>query len=128
VLAFKSIENEEWESAYLKEVSAQIKDINGDAISDRIAQLSTLINKLNSRLNLVVDIIMNVLFVWNIRQIISIEKWKRNNQESLETAFDVLAEFEAVISLASLRINYPEWVFPQIADGAGYTLNKPAGF
>jgi DNA mismatch repair ATPase MutS len=122
VLAFKSIESEEWESAYLKEVSAQIKNINGDAISDRIAQLSTLINKLNSRLNLVVDIIMNVLFVWNIRQIISIEKWKRNNQENLETAFDVLAEFEAVISLASLRINYPEWTFPQIADGNGYTL------
>ena len=123
VLAFKSIESEEWESAYLMGVSDQIKNINGDAISDRIAQLSTLINKLNSRLNLVVDIIMNVLFVWNIRQIISIEKWKRNNQESLETAFDVLAEFEAVISLASLRINYPEWTFPQIADGAGYTLS-----
>jgi DNA mismatch repair ATPase MutS len=122
VLAFKSIENEEWESAYLKEVSAPIKNIDGDAISAKIAQLSKLINKLNYRLNLVVDIIMNVLFVWNIRQIISIEKWKRNNQESLETAFDVLAEFEAVISLASLRINYPEWSFPQIADSNAYTL------
>ncbi|ASU35721.1 MutS-related protein [Mucilaginibacter xinganensis] len=123
VQAFKSIENEKWESVYLSGVSSQIKNINGDAISFRISQLSTLINKLNSRLNLVVDIIMNVLFVWNIRQIIAIEKWKLNNQESLETAFDVLAEFEAVISLASLHINYPEWTFPQIVDGAGYTLS-----
>jgi DNA mismatch repair ATPase MutS len=54
--------------------------------------------------------------------VIAIENWKRNNRQSLEEAFDVIAEFEALISLASLRINYPDWCMPVIADGAGYTL------
>ncbi|WP_428328853.1 MutS-related protein [Mucilaginibacter sp.] len=123
VLAFNSIEKEEWQSAYLKEVSSKIKNIAGEPVSDKIGQLSKLINKLNYRLNLIVNIIMNVLFIWNIRQIISIEKWKRDNQESLETAFDVLAEFEAIMSLASLRINYPNWSIPLIAGGDGYTVS-----
>jgi DNA mismatch repair ATPase MutS len=122
VLAFKSISNEDWQAPYLEEITLKIKNIEGEAISDKIEQLSKLINKLNYRLNLVVSIIMNVLFIWNIRQIIAIEKWKKANQESLETAFDVLAEFEALISLASLRINYPEWSFPVIADGESYTI------
>ena len=34
----------------------------------------------------------------------------------------MIAEFEALISLSSLAINYPEWAFPQIADGEAYTI------
>ncbi|HZX57603.1 MAG TPA: DNA mismatch repair protein MutS [Mucilaginibacter sp.] len=123
VFAFRSIENEEWEAAYLKALSSKIKVNEGNAISDRIEQLSKLINKLNYRLNMVVGFILNIFFLWDIRQIIAIEDWKRNNQQSLETAFDVIAEYEALISLASLHINYPEWGFPVISDGTGYTLS-----
>jgi len=123
VFAFRSIENEEWESECLEILSSKIKVNEGYAISDRIEQLSKLINKLNYRLNMVVGFILNIFFLWDIRQVIAIEDWKRNNQQSLETAFDVIAEYEALISLASLHINYPEWSFPEIADGAGYTLS-----
>ncbi len=123
VFAFRSIENEGWETEYLVALSSKIKVNEGNAISDRIEGLSGLINKLNYRLNMVVGFILNVFFLWDIRQVIAIEDWKRNNQQSLETAFDVIAEYEALISLASLHINYPEWSFPIIADGRGYTLS-----
>ncbi len=126
VFAFRSIENEEWTSGYLEALSSKIKVNEGNAISDRIEQLSKLINKLNYRLNMVVGFILNIFLLWDIRQVIAIENWKRNNQQSLETAFDVIAEYEALISLASLHINYPEWSFPNIADGAGYTLTATA--
>lgn len=33
-----------------------------------------------------------------------------------------MAEFEAIISIASLRINYAGWAVPEIAEGKGYTL------
>ena len=81
-----------------------------------------LINKLSYSLIMIVGFVLNVFFLWALKQIIAIEDWKRNNQHSLEAAFDVIAEFEALISLASLHINYPEWSFPQIAGGAAYTL------
>ncbi len=81
-----------------------------------------MINKLNARLNLVVGFILNSFLLWDIRQVIAIENWKKNNQQSLEEAFDVIAEFEALISLASLQINYPDWCFPKIAEGKEYTV------
>jgi DNA mismatch repair ATPase MutS len=71
---------------------------------------------------MLVGFFLNLFLLWDIRQVIAIENWKRNNRQNFETAFDVIAEYEALISLASLRINYPEWCFPVIADGLGYTL------
>ena len=122
VFAFKSIENEEWESEYLKRLSVRIKKQEGQSVSDTIKQLSQLINKLNYRLNIVVNFVLNVFLLWDIRQVIAIENWKKNNKESLEDAFDVIAEYEALISLASLRINYPEWAIPGIVDDKSYTI------
>ena len=120
--AFECIENEEWQTEYTKNLALKIKSNNEKSVSGEIKELSILINKLNYRLNLVVSIIMNAFFIWDVRQVIAIEKWKRKNQESLETAFDVIAEFEALVSLSSLAINYPKWSFPQIADGDAYTI------
>ncbi|WP_391563979.1 MutS-related protein [Mucilaginibacter pallidiroseus] len=34
----------------------------------------------------------------------------------------MIADFEAIISIATTNINYPEWVTPVIADTEGYTL------
>lgn len=122
VLAFKSIENEEWRSAYLKNLAVQVRNENGESVSGKIEQLAQLINKLNYRLNMVMMFILNALFIWDIRQLIAIENWKRNNLVHIEAAFDVVAEFEAVMSLASLKINYPDWSFPEITNGESYTL------
>jgi hypothetical protein len=118
-LVFKKAEEQEWQSVRCKEL-AQV--LIAGKTSERIKDLSVLINKLNYHLNIIVGFLLNVFLIWDIRQIIAIENWKRNNHESLEAAFDVIAEFEALISLTSLHINYPEWAFPQIADGKGYTL------
>jgi uncharacterized membrane protein YraQ (UPF0718 family) len=126
VFAFRSIENEEWQAEYLEDISSKIKVHEGASVSEKIEQLSRLINRLNYRLNMVVGFILNVFLLWDIRQVIAIEDWKRSNQQSLETAFDVIAEYEALISLASLHINYPEWSFPTIADGTAYTLTATA--
>jgi hypothetical protein len=118
-IAFQKIEQEKWQSVYNSERAAIL---TGNQISAKIKQLADLINKLNYHLNLIVGFILNLFFLWDIRQIIAIENWKRGNAADLETAFDVIAEFEALISLAGLKINYPEWSTPQIADGKAYTL------
>jgi len=122
VLAFSSIEKEEWQSLYLKNLARQITNEHGESVSGKIEQLSQLINKLNYRLNVVVQFLLNVFFLWDIRQLIAIENWKSNNLVHIEAAFNVIAEFEAIMSLASLRINHPEWAIPQIIDGDSYTL------
>jgi hypothetical protein len=118
-VAFQKIEHEKWESVYNNNLAATLID-NGT--SAKIKQLSELINKLNYHLNIIVGFVLNLFFLWDIRQVIAIENWKRDNSANLEAAFDVIAGFEAILSLASLQVNYPNWAVPQIADGEGYTL------
>jgi hypothetical protein len=120
--AFKVIEDEDWQSPDLKNVQSKIKTSESENISAKIKQLSRLIDKLNYRLNLVVAFVLNVFFLWDIRQIMAIEEWKKNNHQNFEEAFDALAEFEALVSLSSLAINYPLWCFPEIEDGNTYTV------
>ncbi|MEN0052504.1 MAG: DNA mismatch repair protein MutS [Mucilaginibacter sp.] len=116
---FKSIEDEQWQAAYNTTLAQALK---AKQTSNKIKELGELINKLNYHLNLLVGGVLNLLFVWDIRMVIAIENWKRQNNDSLEASFDVIAEFEALLSLAGLAVNYPEWSFPEIDDRPGYTL------
>jgi hypothetical protein len=116
---FKRIEEEQWQAAYNADLAQQLKT---SQTSNKIKELSALINKLNYHLNIIVGFMLNLFFLWDIRQVIAIENWKRQNNESLEAAFDVIADFEALISLAGLAVNYPEWAYPEIDDKPSYTL------
>ena len=122
VLAFKAIEKEDWKSAYLNGMASEIKNNGGQSISKKAEKLAGLIHKLNYRSNMITKFIMNIFYIWDIRQVIGIEKWKLDNKESLKNAFDVLACFEAVISLSAPAINYPDWCIPEIIDNETYTL------
>jgi DNA mismatch repair ATPase MutS len=116
---FDQIEKEDWQSAHNHSLALKIKQ---HQTSKNIALLARLIEKMNYNLNMVVGVILNLFFLWALKQTIAIEQWKRNNEHSLEDAFEVIADFEAIASIGGLRFNYPEWSFPQIADGDAYTL------
>jgi len=116
---FRKIESQEWSADYTNSLAQKLKD---NQTSAQIKELAELISKLNYHLNVIVGVILNLFLLWDIRQIIAIENWKRNNSQNLEEAFDVIAEFEALISIATSAINYPHWVYPIIADTEGYTV------
>ncbi|GAA4089204.1 MutS-related protein [Mucilaginibacter panaciglaebae] len=116
---FDKIEKEDWRSAYNSNLAQRIKQ---NQTSKNIAGLARLIEKMSYNLNIVVSIVLNLFFLWALKQSIAIEQWKRNNHESLEDAFEVIAEFEAIASIGGLRFNYPDWSIPQIEDSGAYTL------
>jgi hypothetical protein len=115
---FMKIETEQWHSEKCKQLSGKLLN---DGTSKKIAELSYLINKLGYSLIMVVGFILNVFFLWALKQIIAIENWKQENKQGLEEAFEIIGEYEALLGLSTLHHNYPEWVFPTIADGEGYT-------
>ncbi len=119
---FEEIEQAEWQSDLAKKMALKITQAQGKPVSQKIKQLSVLINRLNQRLNFVVNLVLNALLLWNIKQVLAIEDWKRNNHQDLQAAFEAVAGFEALISLVSLQINNPDWCMPEIAEGDGYTL------
>jgi hypothetical protein len=118
-VVFDKIEKEEWTADYNTALTAKIKE---NKTSKNIAALSKLIDKLSYNLIMIVNFVLNVFLLWALKQTIAIEQWKRNNHESLEDAFEVIAEFEALSSIAGLQFNYPEWSTPEIEDGKAYTL------
>ncbi|WP_158825004.1 MutS-related protein [Mucilaginibacter lacusdianchii] len=119
---FGSIEQETWSSAYCISLAARVKPQDGKSMSATIRQLSSHITNLNARLVMFLGAILNGLLLWNVRYVLAIEKWKRDNHHNIEAAFGSIAEFEALLSLTSLHVNNPEWCFPEIAEGDTYTL------
>lgn len=119
---FRCIEAESWNAALAKQLQASIGVGGKHPLSHRIAELSKLIDKLDYRLNIFVSLILNYIFVWDLRQVFALEAWKEKNKHNLEVAFDVVAELEALISLSSLHTNNPTWSYPLITDNENYTL------
>ncbi len=122
-IAFNKIEAEKWDASLNKELAGRIIE---KQTSQNIAQLSQLIHKLGYNLVMIVNFVLNIFFLWALKQVIAIEKWKRDNYHDLEDAFDVIAEFEALYSIAGLHINYPDWAVPKIAETEGYTISGKA--
>lgn len=119
VTVFESIETTAWTSEKCRTLAGKLKS---EQTSKNIKELSSLINKLDAGMIMILGFVLNIVFLWSLKYILKIEKWKQNSRQNLQEAFDVIGEFEALMSLTSLRINYPEWCFPQIADGDDYTL------
>ncbi len=81
-----------------------------------IRRLSGLVNRLDSRLNVLVSIPLNLLFFTDIHFCLALEKWKNENSEKIPKWFAAMAEFEVLSSLGTMAFNNPGWVMPEISD------------
>ena len=119
--AISAISEEEWATPLGKDLAVDLKDNKNGKLSEQIKQFSLLINHLTFG-QTGAGAILNAIMLWNIRQIFAIEDWKKDNHDNLKQAFDVIPTFESLISLSSLKTNYPEWCFALINEGDRYTL------
>lgn len=119
--AISAVVEEKWKSVMCRQLTEDLKGKEKLKLSEQIKRFSLLISHLTFGLTAVGGI-LNVVMLWNIRQLFAIENWKKENHEGLKQAFDVLASFEALISLSSLNTNYPEWCFAEINEQENYTL------
>lgn len=108
-----AIENEKFESPLLKELQSIFVEKNKKASAD-IYKIKKLLDKLDTRYNLVLALTLNPLLLWNLQQVLDLEKWKVSQQNNLNSWFDTLANFEALNSFGVLYFNHPEWIFPTI--------------
>ena len=109
------IEDEHFESPLLKELQSVFIEENKKA-SDDIYDIKKILDKLDLRYNLVLSAPLNLLLLWNLQQMLDLEKWKERQKDSLDIWFDTLARFESLSSLAVLHFNHPEWIFPNIKE------------
>ena len=121
--AIHAIREEPWRSTVCSTLADELKNEKKGKFPDQVKRLSVLINRMEL---LQIGLIAPILYfasAWGVRQLFAMEQWKRNNNLNLEEAFDIIAFFEALTSLSSLKNNYPEFCVPEIRDDEHYTLN-----
>ena len=107
------IERETFTSPLLKELQTQFLAKNKKA-SKSIYDLKKILDRLDLRYNWPVSIPLNWLLLWNLQQMLDLEKWKANQNETLNNWYEVLANFETLLSFSTLFFNHPDWTFPKV--------------
>ncbi len=94
--------------------------ISGDEIktqqpSKKIQQFSKLLNSLNQRNNILISIFANGFFLRDIWICSKIDKWIFENQNDVETWFNLLHDYDKYISLGIFAFNHnEEIVYPEL--------------
>lgn len=112
----KPIEEQTWRSEMLVNLVAQVKNPSGEKTHEQISDLAKIIKDFDYRYNVFVGTILNLFFFWDLRVIKRLYNWQQKDAKGVLKSFDVLAEFEALMSLSNLNVNHPNWTRPQIAD------------
>jgi len=113
---FYLIEMENFSSGFLQSLQNRLKPAGFKSTSAAIAGFLSILKKNDSKANLLINLFLQIFLLWDLRLVISLNEWKAKNKAQYEDWFPVIAEFEVIISLASLVHNEPEWTFPEMDD------------
>ena len=95
----------------------KIQSLSKDSIK-KLKALDHLMNFLDARLNLLVGIILNTLFLLDFHIIIKMEKWKRNYRNGIKDFFASQSEFDALTSKSIYVFNHSDFCWPKLAETA----------
>jgi len=110
---FKEVENESFKSKMLIEIQDELCNKKQSA-NKEIWALSKIMTSFDYRLNMIMGILLNVFFLWDIRQLIRLDNWKKRNNKNLKTWFESLSIVDELNSFAgfnyAFQLNYmPEF-------------------
>ncbi len=106
------IETESFDTVLLQDLKRSLQQNRNASL--KIKQLKKILNRLDLRYNMVISIPLNVLLLWNLQQVLDLEKWKKSNNSNVTSWFGILASFEVLNSFSTLHFNNPAWCFPTI--------------
>ncbi|MDW7674162.1 MAG: hypothetical protein SCK28_06450 [Bacillota bacterium] len=111
----KLLEKEEFKAVTLTKLQKKLhnkQDVNASA---QLTNLDKVIDAISYRYNQLF-IVINILLLWDYQCQIALERWKKESGNSLEKWIEVIAEFEALASLANIRYDNPDWTMPNVVE------------
>ncbi len=117
--SLQHIESSPFKSAKLTAIREKLSPANAPAASVSIRQLEKILHRFDYRLNPLVFLFLNSFLLWDLRQILSLEKWKKDHGSDASQWFHTLAEMEMLNSLGRAAFNHPRWTFPIIHSDHG---------
>ncbi|MCG8402616.1 MAG: MutS family DNA mismatch repair protein [Firmicutes bacterium] len=112
----RCIEPESFESPLLKKLKRKLVR-SGDAPSRQIEKLFGIIDRTGIRYSSIYPLI-NIGLLWDLQTLIKLEKWRGGSGRWIRAWIEVIAEFEALSSLAGLAHDHPQWTMPEISKSA----------
>ena len=105
------VESAGYESSLLAEEKKKLQH-DQNKVSQILREFDRLLAALDQRNNLLVAVIGNGFFLWDLRQVGAIEKWIANYGKQVPVWFSGLSGFDAWNSLANFAYNHPGFSFP----------------
>lgn len=87
------------------------------AASDAVKAFSALASALESRMNALARLFGNGLFMFDFHTVSRLERWRAQHAEHFEQWMQSLAEWDALLSLATLHFNHPQYEFATYTEG-----------
>lgn len=105
------IEQQQFKSPLLQELQQRITT-GKEPASAYFRSLSRITDSLESRRNLPGYLITNGLLQWDLQNALRLERWKIQHRSALSHWFEVAGTFDALLSLANMHYNKPNFAFP----------------
>ncbi len=110
------LENEPFGNDVISKLKNNIESKNNHKASVEINKLSNILNRFDMRLNVFAFFFLNTFLLWDLWQMLALNRWKEKNSQAVPNWFNAIAEAEVLSSLAALSFNQPTWCFPEIAE------------
>lgn len=88
--------------------------VDGTIASIAVSQLATYLDTLDKRGNVLVSAVLDGLYMWQLRQAVRIETWRRLYGKELAAWLEVVGEVDALCSLGTYAYNNPEARYPSV--------------
>jgi len=108
------IEQQFFAAEKLQELRRQLVGADGKA-SASLHQLSSMIDFFSWRLSTLMAFFLNTILMWDFFWMYRLEQWKARHLPQLEQALDVLAEIEALASVAAFQHAHAAYAVPQLS-------------
>jgi DNA mismatch repair ATPase MutS len=106
------IDGHTWKAELLQEMVLSIK--GKKTMSQQTHGLSKILRQLDTRLNMMVSLVLNLFLQWDLRCVRKFAKWQNENGNHFLSGFKLVSQFEALISLSILDAHYQDWCYPNI--------------
>ncbi|MDX9881963.1 MAG: hypothetical protein RBS73_07835 [Prolixibacteraceae bacterium] len=105
------IEKKDFQSGQLRQLKQKLyfQDQSASRINSRLIKL---IAQLDYGRNMVLTLIFNSVFLWDLRCIYRLSKWHQQYHHLLDQWFEVIAEFDALSCFGNYNFNHAEGALP----------------
>jgi len=110
----KQIESFDFKSSYLRSLKEQLSH-QGKTASTITSELQKILDQFDYSKNILVGFVLDSIFLWDIGCLVKLNKWQQNYAGVLPRWFEVIAEMDALVSLANCNYNHPAWVIPEVS-------------